>query len=325
MPDPNDNTARNVSGAVSSDMNIKVGISTCLLGENVRYDGTHKLNRYLRDVLGNYVTWVPVCPEVECGLPVPREAMRLVGDPENPRLVTERMLQWSRSRLDALEGEDLCGFVFKTKSPSSGMRGVKVYTDKGMPSHKGVGMFARAFMQRFPEVPVEDDGRLHDDGLRENFIERIFTLARWQALVADGAAAGDLVDFHTRHKLLMMAHSPAHAREMGKIVAEVKRKPSASLLDTYRRSMLEGLARIATVKKHTNVLYHAAGYFKKQLTPDEKKETGEVIESYHGLLTPLIVPVTLINHYVRRYEQAYLSKQYYLNPHPHELTLRNHL
>ena len=311
---------------------VKLGISHCLLGENVRYDGGHKLDRYLRDVVGPFVEWVPVCPEVECGLPVPREAMRLVGDPESPRLVTtktlvnqtERMERWIARRLPELAGEDLCGFIFKTRSPSSGMRDVKVYTEAGMPSKKGVGLFAGAFMEAFPHIPVEDEGRLQDAGLREKFIERVFVFHRWKRMVAGGRAAKPLVDFHTDHKLLLMAHSPKHLRELGALVASMKGREEA-VFDGYFQTMMKAMKLKATVKKHTNVLMHMVGYFKKMLSDDEKQELLDVIDHYHKILVPLIVPVTLIKHYVRKYDEPYLRRQVYLNPHPAEMMLRNHV
>jgi len=311
----------------------KLGISTCLLGENVRYDGGHKLDRYLKDVVGQFVDWVPVCPEVECGMPTPREALRLVGDPENPRLVTsrtgidktEQMLTWAKMRLDQLEKENLCGYVFKSKSPSSGMQGIKVYDKNGVPSKKGVGMFARAFMERFPLMPVEDEGRLNDARLRENFIERIFVYKRWQNFVQNDGSRKGLVDFHTDHKLLIMAHSPKHLSELGKLVAQVKELDPKELHDRYLSTLMTALKLHATIKKNVNVLQHIMGYFKKQLSSDEKQELLEVIGNYHKGLIPLIVPITLVNHYVRKYNEPYLKRQYYLNPHPIELMLRNHV
>ncbi len=311
---------------------IKVGISTCLLGENVRYDGQHKLDRYLRDTLGGYVQWVPVCPEVECGLPVPRPAMRLVGKPEDPRLMTinskqdltGRMKKWIAKRLPELEKENLCGYVFKTKSPSSGMRGVKIYTEDGMPSYSGSGLFAKAFMEKFPLLPVEDEGRLHDASLRENFIERIFIFGRWRKLVSGKPRIKDLIVFHSRHKLILMSHSPKHLRELGKLTASANNNNLPRVMDEYVNIMMPALKLLATVKKNVNVLQHIMGYFKKQLTADEKQELLEVIEEYHRELVPLIVPVTLLKHYVRKYNEPYLMEQYYLSPHPAELKLRNH-
>lgn len=313
--------------------NPKLGISTCLLGENVRYDGGHKLDRYLRDVLGPFVEWVPVCPESECGLGIPREAMHLEGTPESPRLITrktridhtEKMVRWAEKRLDELQKQNLCGYVFKAKSPSSGMRDIKIYSERGQPVSKGSGIFAGLFMKRFPLIPVEDEGRLNDAGLRENFIERVFVTWRWQQFVHNNKTAKGFVEFHAAHKLALMAHSPAKLRELGKIVAENKGVPSQSTLDQYLEILMDALKLMATVRKNTNALQHVMGYFKKMLSPDEKQELLEVIEAYHHNQVPLIVPVTLLNHYVRKYDESYLKAQVYLNPHPIELMLRNHV
>lgn len=311
----------------------RLGVSRCLMGDNVRYDGGHKLDRFLRDGLGKHVEYVPVCPEVECGLGIPREAMRLVGDPEAPRLLTiktkidltERMRAFAAARVEALEAEGLCGFVFKSGSPSSGMERVKVYPEAGgMAQLKGVGLFAAAFMARFPLLPVEEEGRLNDAGLRENFIERIFVMHRWRQLQAQGLSLGRLVDFHTRLKLLAMAHSPKHYTELGRLVAQGKALPLAELSARYLALLMECLRLKATVKKNVNVLAHVMGYFKRQLTADEKRELLEVLDGYSRELLPLIVPVTLLNHYMRKFGQAYLAEQWYLRPHPAELKLRNH-
>jgi uncharacterized protein YbgA (DUF1722 family)/uncharacterized protein YbbK (DUF523 family) len=312
---------------------IKLGISACLLGQEVRYDGGHKLDRFITGTLGKYVDFVPVCPEVECGLSIPREAMRLVGDPANPRLVTVRtgidhtgrMLAWAKRRVAELEQEELSGFIFKSDSPSSGMERVKVYSEAGMPVKNGVGMFARVFMEHFPLLPVEEEGRLHDPKLRENFIEAIFTLKRWRENLAQEQTRHGLVNFHTRHKLLLMAHSPRHLRDLGKLAAQTNKQRLPDLYEAYKTLLLETLRLKTTVAKNTNVLHHLMGYFKKDLSADEKQELLEIIESYRRGYVPLIVPVTLINHYVRKYDQPYLKEQYYLNPHPLELQLRNHV
>lgn len=311
---------------------IKVGISTCLTGESVRYDGGHKLDRFLMETLGHYVTYVPVCPEMECGLGVPRESMRLVGKPDAPRLMTlrtkidhtDRMLTWAAGRVKELEKEDLCGFIFKSNSPSSGMERVKVYSDAGMPVKTGVGLFAKVFMEHFPLIPVEEEGRLHDPKLRENFIERIFTLKRWRELRLHKCRLGRLVEFHTANKLLLLAHSEKHYRLMGNLVARGKEMPIVELYGKYERLLMEALRLKSTIRKNTNVLQHMMGYFKKQLSPDEKKELLEVIDQYRQGYIPLIVPVTLIKHFVRKYQQAYLKSQSYLTPHPMALQLRNH-
>lgn len=311
---------------------IKIGISTCLLGENVRYDGGHKLDRFIRDTLGQFMEFVPVCPEVECGLPVPREAMHLYGDPEHPRLVTIRtgrdittqMTTWGNERLALLERENLRGYIFKSNSPSSGMRSVKVYGDNGVIGRTGVGIWAAMFMNRFPLLPVEDEGRLNDPGLRENFIERIFVYDRWKDYVSGDGTLGGLVEFHTAHKLLVMAHSNQHYREMGALVAKGKQMPLDKLHPAYISLLMQAMILKATVKKNVNVLHHLIGYFKKTLSSGEKREMLDIIGEYAAGYIPLIVPVTLINHYVRLYDQPYLKKQVYLNPHPIELKLRNH-
>jgi len=311
---------------------IRLGISTCLLGENVRYDGGHKRDRFIIETLGQFVEFVPVCPEVECGLPVPRESMHLAGDPESPRLITtrskidhtERMVYWARKRVGELEKENLCGFVFKSNSPSSGMERVKIYNEHGIAQKTGVGMFARAFMDHFPLIPVEEDGRLHDIRLRENFIELIFALKRWRELLDHNQSRGKLVAFHTQHKLLILSHSQKHSRILGKLVAEAKNIPAEQLYSQYQMLFMEALRLKTTTKKNINVLQHMMGYFKRQLSADEKQELLETINLYRSEYIPLIVPVTLIKHYVRKYDQNYLKQQLYLNPHPIELKLRNH-
>jgi uncharacterized protein YbgA (DUF1722 family)/uncharacterized protein YbbK (DUF523 family) len=311
----------------------KLGISTCLLGENVRYDGGHKLDWFLTDTLGQYVEYVPVCPEVECGLPIPRESMHLEGDPESPRLVTsrtkqdmtERMVSWAKKRVVELEKEGLYGFIFKSDSPSSGMERIRVYNEKGMAVKNGVGIFARIFMDHFPLLPVEDEGHLHDPKLRENFIERIFTLKRWREVLIKKESRGNLVDFHTQHKLLILSHSPKQYQTMGKLVARAKGLPLKELYRQYQTLLMESLKMKTTPKKNANVLQHMMSYFRKQLSSGEKQELLEVVDHYRQGYIPLIVPITLIQHYVRKYNQPYLKQQIYLNPHPLELQLRNHV
>ncbi len=235
------------------------------------------------------------------------------------------MIQWARKRVMELEKEDLCGFIFKSRSPSSGMERVKVYNEKGIPVKKGVGMFARAFMAHFPLIPVEEDGRLHDPNLRENFIERIFAFKRWRDTRAERESRGNLVSFHTDHKMLILSHSPQHHRMMGKLVAQAKEISLKDLYQRYQKLLMEALRLKSTPKKNVNVLIHILGYFKKQLSADEKQEMLEIVDLYRRGNVPLIVPITLVNHYVRKYDQPYLKEQYYLHPHPAELQLRNHV
>ena len=312
---------------------IPIGVSTCLLGEKVRYDGGHKHDRYITQTLGRYFRFVPVCPEAECGLGIPREAMHLTGDVDAPRLVTnktgvdltDKMRSWSAVRCEQLAAENLCGFIFKKGSPSSGLFRVKVYDAKGPPVSRGRGLFAAAFTEYFPRIPVEEEGRLQDPGLRENFIERVFALKRWREALAEEKNIGHLVAFHTYEKLLLMAHSPSHYRTMGRLVAQGKSMDIADLYDRYEKLLMGALQLKATAAKHTNVLMHVLGYFKKQLSGDEKREVLELIENYRRQQVPLIVPVTLMNHFVRKYAEPYLAGQTYLNPHPLDLQLRNHV
>ena len=312
---------------------IRLGISSCLLGEKVRFDGGHKCDRFITETLGKFVEFVPVCPEVECGLGVPREAMHLAASPGGPRLVTirtqvdytERMRAWALNRVVELEREDLYGFIFTSGSPSSGMERVKIYYGKGEPARTGVGMFAREFMQHFPLLPVEDEGRLHDPDLRENFLERLFSLQRWRDTLGLGPKPGHLVDFHTRHKLLIMSHSPKHYALLGKLVARIREMPLQEVYERYQSMLMEALRLKTTIKKNANVLLHVMGYFKRNLSQAEKEELLEIVNNYRQGYIPLIVPVTLLNHFVRKYDQAYLKSQYYLDLHPLELKLHNHV
>ncbi len=312
---------------------IKVGVSSCLLGNKVRYDGGHKQDRYITDILGSFFTFVPVCPEVECGLPVPREAMHLEGDPEAPRLVTirsrvdytEQMKSFCTSKIKELEQENLSAFIFKSKSPSSGLHRIKIYSPSGFSGNTSRGLFADAFVKTFPLVPVEDEGRLHDIALRENFIERIFCFHRWKLFMQQNPNYKKLITFHANHKLQLMAHSTRQLSMMGKLVARSKTIGPAELYQSYQAYLLEALKLKATVKKNVNVLQHIMGYFKKLISADEKKELLELIESYAAGYTPLIVPLTMLKHYIRKYNIDYLEDQTYLEPHPSELMLRNHV
>ncbi len=313
---------------------LRLGISTCLLGENVRYDGGHKLDRFLAHTLGEYVEWVPVCPEVETGMSVPREALRLVGDPQAPRLVTiktkrdytERMEAWARERLDGLAEIGLHGFVFKSRSPSSGLYRVKIYTEEGMPSHSGSGIFPREVMRRFPLLPLEEEGRLHDMHLRENFIDRVFAYYRWTCLLAENPTPGGLVAFHTAHKLTLMAHSPSHYREMGRMVAQAGSQPWDELTAAYGRALMDGLSVMTSPGKHANVLQHLMGFLKEALSGEDKAELLAYIEDYRRGMVPLIVPLTLLKHHLARHDAPdWVHQQVYLHPYPKELLLRNHV
>jgi len=316
---------------------IRIGISACLLGENVRYDGGHKRDSFLADVLGPFVSFVKMCPEVEIGLGTPRETVRLVRSPDGEnggnavRMVapksggdhTVAMRRYAKRKADELDRLDLCGFVLKKDSPSCGMARVRVYDPKGVPAKNGRGLFAAALMERHPDLPVEEEGRLNDPRLRENFIERVFAYRRLTDLFAPRWTVGKLVEFHTREKLLLLAHDVTVYRELGRLVATAKGRPRQEVEREYRVKFMGALARRATVKKHRNVLEHILGHFKKVLTKDEKQNLLGQIDDFASGLVPLIVPVTLLRHFVMRHGVSYLDGQTYLQPHPKELMLRN--
>ena len=311
---------------------IKIGISSCLLGNKVRYDGGHSHDRFLTQTLGMFTEYVPVCPEVECGMPIPREAVRLEGDPEHPKLITRKtgidktgqMQAWIKDKLGLLEKENLCGFIFKSKSPSSGLYRIKVYGEDHKMRENGVGLFARAFTKKFPRIPVEEDGRLNDPKLREQFIESIFTLKRWRELLAEKKTLGSLVEFHSQNKYLILSHGHESYKDMGKLVAQGKNQPLDQLFDEYEALLLKTLRIKTTLKKNINVLQHMLGFFKKDLSAFEKQELMTIIGQYGSGYVPLIVPITLIRHYVLKYDQPWLKVQTFLNPHPFELKLRNY-
>jgi uncharacterized protein YbgA (DUF1722 family)/uncharacterized protein YbbK (DUF523 family) len=322
-----------VSGDEMTTSPIRLGISRCLLGDDVRFDGGHKRDHFLTDILSRYVEWVPVCPEVEAGLGTPREAMRLVGNPRRPRLMTitskqdhtDAMATMIEERLESLDKLNLSGFVFKKGSPSCGIERVRVYTEKGIPSHSRSGIFAHACIEKFPLLPVEDEGRLHDSAQRENFIERVFCYRRFQDLMQEGVTRQALIGFHTTHKYLLLSHSQQHYEAMSRLVGQADRYRLKELTTKYGELFMRTLALKATVRKHVNVLHHIVGYFKTRLKTLEKAELLGVIDDYHRGLTPLIVPLTLIKHYVRVFDVDYIRDQVYLNPHPKELMLRNHV
>ena len=314
---------------------IRVGISSCLLGEKVRFDGGHKREPFLTDTLAAHVEWVPVCPEVEMGLGTPRETLRLIrlapGEPL--RMVTTRsaidhtdgMNNWARGRLEQLARDepDLCGYVLKKDSPSCGMLRVKTYSGDAMPERNGVGLYASALLRRFPLLPVEEEGRLNDPRLRENFIERVYSYRRLKDLFVPGWSLGDLIKFHTAHKMALLAHSTTRYNEMGRLVARGKDLAASELRDAYEKSFMATLAILATTRRHTNVLTHMMGHLKKLLDADAKRELLDSIEEYRTGVVPLVVPLTLLRHYVRLHRIDYLAGQIYLDPYPRDLMLRN--
>ena len=311
----------------------RLGISACLLGQRVRFDGGHKQDAFLCETFGPFVEWIPVCPEVEVGMGVPRETVRLIGAPSDPRMIAERsgrdwtiaVKRFAAIRANELADLKLSGYVFKKNSPSCGVERVRVYDSKNVPARRGRGLFAATVMTRLPLLPVEEEGRLNDPALRENFIERVFCYHRWQEALAGAKSARALIEFHTRHKYLLLAHSERHYRRLGRSVAAVKKTSLRATYEEYGRIFMEGLAICASAKKHANVLDHLMGYFSDRLSAAERRELVELIRDFRRQLVPLIVPITLIRHYVKKYDVDYLAAQVYLAPSPKELMLRNHV
>ena len=311
---------------------IPVGISSCLLGEEVRYDGGHKLDRYVTGVLGRWFEYVAFCPEALAGLGIPRPPIRLAGDPGAPRAVrvsdasvdlTEALETTARRVVPELTG--LRGYIFKRASPSCGMVRVKVYQAPGHPPRMGRGLFARAVMEAYPLLPCEEEGRLNDPSLRESFIERVFALDRWRRTMADGLTPGRLVDFHTRHKLLLLSHSEVHYRAAGRLVADAGRRDLAKLAGEYLQAFMEGMRREATRRRHANVLQHLAGYLKRRIESGDRQALAALIDEYRTGAIPLVVPIRFLRHHFRHAPDRYVEMQHYLEPCPDALGLRNHL
>jgi uncharacterized protein YbgA (DUF1722 family)/uncharacterized protein YbbK (DUF523 family) len=309
----------------------KVGVSACLLGHQVRYDGGHKRNPFLIAELGRHVDYVPVCPETAIGLGIPRPTIRLVGEPEASRVqgvadpsldVTRRLQEYAESQIPNFG--DLCGFVLKKDSPSCGMERVKVYDPNGQGAvRKGRGAFARVLMQRMPLLPVEEEGRLSDPVLRENFVNRVYVYQRWQRLLAAGLSPGGLIEFHTTHKYMLMAHSQAAYQRLGKLLSDLSGNDLPAVAEAYARELMTTLKRSVNRKRHVNVLQHIMGYLKRRINADDKAELSASIEAYRRGETPLVVPVTLLRHYFRNHHDKYMAKQVYLAPYPESLGLRN--
>ncbi len=313
---------------------IKIGVSSCLLGEEVRWNGGHKKDRYVQGVLDKYFDYVPICPEVDVGMGAPREAVALFGTLENHKMIskksqadwTMKMKQYANNKIFKLSKEDICGYIFKSKSPTCGIGKVPVYSEFGSNKVKhGIGMFARSFLEAFPMIPVEDEGRLHDPRIRENFIVRVFCFYRLQLLMKKYFSIGSLMKFHTRHKFLILSHSRKKYDEMGQLVARAKTIKKEELKFNYSKLFSEALTYISTPKKNTDVLLHIMGHLKQKLDKEEKMIILSVIEDYRKEIVPLVVPVTLVCHQIKKYKIKYLLDQVYLNPHPKELMLRNHV
>ena len=316
-----------------SEIKPKLGVSSCLLGSEVRYDGGHKHNAYVTKTLAQHFDFTPFCPEQGIGLPTPRPPIRLIAEPgqlpvravevRNPAVdFSDRLEAYARKTCTKIG--DLSGYIVKKDSPSCGMERVKVYEKEAAPPLKrGVGLYTARLMQIFPELPIEEEGRLMDPRLRENFVTRVFTMARWRHLVATGITRQSLVEYHTRHKFLVLAHHEPTYRELGRHIAGVGNADLESSAEAYIQLLMKGLRHLASPPKHANVLMHIMGFIKDRMTADEKVEMLDLIEAHRVELVPVIVPITLLNHFLRRYPADYIARQYYLAPHPRELMLRN--
>ena len=314
------------------DRPLRIGVSSCVIGEEVRWNGGHSRQRYLTDMLGPFVEYVPVCPEVEVGMGVPRPTVRLVREGETIRMIdpknevdwTSSMNRLSLSRASDLAGEDLSGFVLKKDSPTCGVFRVRIYTDTGV-ERNGRGLFADALIRRMPHLPIEEEGRLNDARIRENFVERIFAYRRVKELFRPRWTVGDVVAFHTREKLLLRAHDERGYRELGKLVASAKSVPRAAFADDYADRFMAIMKRPATVAKQANVLQHMVAFLRWDDDEVGRAEMRETIADYKAGLVPLIVPVTLTRHLASRHDRQILLDSSYLSPHPKELMLRNHV
>ncbi len=314
-----------------STTRIRIGISSCLIGQPVRFDGNHKHDHYITGTLGSVFEFVPVCPEVAIGMGTPRPTIHLLGSAEAPRAVgvkvegidvTDQLVNYGRRMAGKLT--DLSGYIFKSKSPSCGMERVKLYDGHGGGSKQGVGLYAREIMRAHPLLPVEEEGRLGDPMLRDNFLECVFTYQRWQQLNRQRLTPKRLVEFHTRHKLAIMAHSTEQYRALGRLVAEAGSRPIRELADDYAALLMNTLRKRATARRHTNVLMHILGYLKKHLSSADKQELLDCIDEYRLDRMPRIVPITLLKHHFRHHPNAYIADQTYLNPDPLELKLRSY-
>lgn len=311
---------------------IKIGVSACLLGRKVRFDGGHKRSRFIADALADHFEFVAFCPEVAIGMGTPRQPIRLVGDDRNPQAVGVKtpeldVSQPLRNYGKKVAGDitDLCGFIFKKDSPSCGMERVKVYNDKGMPERSGTGLFAREIIEAHPLLPVEEEGRLNDADLRDNFITRVYVYARWKALVAGGLSKSGLIEFHTDHKYLLMSHSTVVYKQLGQLLSDLTRASLADIADSYIARLMQTLSKPATRKRHTNVLQHLLGYLKRDLDSAHRTDLNETIDAYRRGEFPLVVPIRMLQHHFSVHPHPYINQQVYLNPHPQALLLRNSL
>ena len=315
----------------TNDEKILVGISSCLLGEKVRFDGQHQLHSYIEKTLGQYFGFRSFCPEVAIGLGIPRRPIRLVADQDNVRCVStvDASLDYTQDLADIGEQQhdwhsQLCGYILKKSSPSCGMERVKVY-DGARPRRDGVGIYAATLLKNFPNLPVEEEGRLGDSVLRENFIQRIYVTSRWRAIQERGMTVSALVTFHAQHKLILMSHCQKTYRELGPLVAGANRENLGEVSEVYFSKLMAALKVPATKGNQVNVLQHIQGYLKHSLDAEDRAELSDSIAQYLRGQVPLIVPITLLNHHFRRHPNDYIGDSWYMKPYPAELSLQNNI
>lgn len=308
---------------------IPVGISACLMGDEVRFNGGHKKSALCSDRLEAYFEFQRFCPEVAIGLGVPRQTIRLVGDFKTPRAImpstdadlTEHLADYGHEIAKVAQG--LSGYILMKDSPSCGLFSTKVYSGTTPLPGKRAGIFVQALKDQLPLLPMEEEARMNDAGLCENFIARVYAYHDWRVNFLPQATPQALVAFHSRYKYFVMAHGQTLYRSLGRLVAGAGVGDFAQLVKDYEWAFFNGILKPPTRRNHTNVLFHILGYLKKQVAAPLKQDLLKAVEDYHQALVPLIVPITLLKHYLTHYACDYINQQVYLTPYPEQLKLRN--
>lgn len=312
---------------------MKIGVSSCLLGDQCRYDGSGSKDAFITNELKKYFELIGYCPE-EPVFGTPRDTIRLVEVNNEVRVhigrngedVTDKLTISSQSFAKKAKVDELCGFILKSKSPTCGMERVKVYQETNAPSEKkGIGFFAKELKKIYPYLPMEEEGRLNDPWLKENFLMQVFAYSDLQSFLKKELQYKDLVQFHTNYKYLIFAKSEKSYKQLGRIVANHEKKPIDEILKIYELEFLKAISEKSTIKKTYNVLLHIVGYFKKLITKEEKEHLITACEEYKQGIIPLIAVTKLINLYVTRFDEKYLKTQKFLHPYPKELSLRSHI
>jgi uncharacterized protein YbgA (DUF1722 family)/uncharacterized protein YbbK (DUF523 family) len=311
---------------------MKIAVSACLLGEKVRFDGGHKHDRFVTDELGKYASFAPFCPEA-IAFGTPRPSIRLVNKESDYRVIsnkngddlTDELIEKSYQELYKIVQNDLSGIIFKSKSPSCGMGSAKAYLENGFADSKADGVFVAICKEKFPLLPMEEEGRLQDDWLRENFIMQLFAYNSFEVLKKSNPTIKMLVDFHTKNKFLLQAKDEKIYRVLGNIVGNHEKLPFDELLSNYEYNFKTAIAKKSSIKRNRNVLEHMSGFFKNELSSVEKETLHEQIEEYAQKIVPIVVPLSTIKLYAKKYNNEYLLGQVFLDPYPKELALRSSL